>query len=79
MKHQSANEIIEEARQYAEDHDSDPLVFQVWVANVEKALEQHGKTADDKIFILQDDGKQYVIDPDYCDVDGAYQRAMSGI
>jgi len=80
MRPQSGNEILEEAKKYTQQHHGDPYLWHIWAANVRKAVEQHQKTMDDKIFILNEDGKHYDIDPDAVDEDDdAYQRAMSGI
>lgn len=78
MNAQSGNEIIEEARHQPEA--TDVLLFDIWTKNVERAVSQHGKTMDDKIFILEEDGRHYMIDPNCVhNVQEAYDRAMKGI
>ena len=75
-KAQSANEIIEEAKH---NPAGDSYTLQIWVELVHRAVKDHKKTMDDKIFILDKDGRHYTINPDACDKDDAYERAMSGI
>lgn len=82
MKAQSANEIIEEARNDPTTS-VDPFLWQFWVANVESAVRGNGATMDDKIFILDEDGRHYSIDPEYANqtqqAEDAYDRAMKGL
>ena len=78
MKPQSANEVIEEAKQYIDTY-VDPDIWQMWAHEIQKVVKQLGKTMEDKIFILNDDGKHYTISSDSNDIDDAYDRAMRGI
>lgn len=75
---QSANEVIEETKRLPESK-SEPLLFEIWAATIRLAAIKAGKSEDDRIFILDEDGKAYVVDPDALDVRDAYDRAMSGI
>ena len=75
---QSANEIIEEARAYAASRDL-PILDAWEEAVLEQAHLRH-LSADDKIFVLNDDLKSYdIVWEPTDDNSDAYNRAMSGI
>jgi DNA-binding PucR family transcriptional regulator len=77
-KAQSANELIEEARDYAASHDLP--ILEAWEAAILEQAHLRQLSADDKIFVLSDDKKSYDIILDQQDpTSDAYDRAMSGI
>lgn len=76
---QSGNEILEEARKMPEALDR--VLFDIWEKVIRKAVASHNKSMDDKIFILDEYGTEFIIDSDMIvDTDSdAYDRAMKGI
>ena len=78
MKPISGNEVIAEAEDGMDQDIYDVQIFTVWKGMIEQAALLNGKTMDDKIFVMSEDGTQYdVVIPS--DADKAYDRAMQGI
>jgi hypothetical protein len=76
MKALSANDIIEESIS-SDKVDRDDAVFDIWVRMFENTVKAHGKTMDDDIFVMNEDGIMYDVVVE--NTDDAYNRAMSGV
>ncbi len=78
MTAQSANEIIEEARNMAKIYKLP--VLEEWEDAILEQVHARNLSPDDKLFILNEDGSSYEIlmEPEDDNLD-AYNRAMNGI
>lgn len=81
MKPISGNDVLDEAEDNSPADLWDLQIFNVWKEMIEQTVERHGKTMDDNIFVMNEDGTHYdvVVDKKRESADDAYDRAMRGI
>lgn len=77
MSRKSANEIIEEAKDTPEAQDV--MFYALWKQVIRDHVRDRGLTMDDQVFVLSDNGTEWVIVDDADTTSDAYDRAMKGI